>query len=893
MYISDQIKYELRHSINITTADIILTQITLNNDTIVSLIALYRLHDYTPQEFVTEFHNLLKKIKNPNLIICGDVNIDLISKSNVKEDYLIKLASHGLAPLITEPTRVTLNSSTCIDHIFIRSSKSGMQWETSLIDLDITDHKMTLLTLTCDEIQRKPSYQLNTYRLDYVLLSKNAKKIKWDEVYSTETVDDGFQKLIDMIRSCIEKSRVTQHQRKKTNKPKKLKPWINNNLLDKINAKNKLYRKTKEQPENLVLLGQYKTEKNALLKVIKKTKDQYYSNLLENNKLNARKQWSIINKLIGTAKKHNEIPTLKMENKNTTTSDPLQVANIFNKHFSTIARELRNKIDIQQSAKINNREFEKMFFLNKCPNTIYLYPTTKAEVTKIINHLDSHKAPGFDNITPLVFKHLLNDVVDPLVYLINFSICSGHFPENLKNAVIKPLYKKDNKTDPYNYRPIALLSICSKILEKVMKIRLSQFLDKNSLISKNQFGFRQNLNTEGALLNFTTKLYDGINSGNCCAAIFVDITKAFDTVDHKLLLNKMHNIGIRGVAYNWFYSYLKDRSHITKICDQHSDPAEIQYGIPQGSVLSGPLFLIYINSLCEGSFKGSLVAFADDIALLYARKNIKDTQDHMEKDLRGLHWWFTTNYMEMSSKTKFIIFNASHHKHEIPDLKYHNINCENIILCKCPTLEQVNSIKYLGLTIDSKLTWKLHIDYIKNKLIKYIRKFYMLQRVCSTQLLKTIYYAVIHSQIGYGLTVWGGTYISTAKPLIVLQKYFIRLILNKSRMEHTAPLFKKLKILPFRNLYVYKTLRVFYDRSSKKNENMNIRKSTLRNNLDVLIPKPNMTLFKKFFSYTAPTFFNILPTHVKQSKNRTSYLKLIRSFLQHENNIESYYTTTQ
>lgn len=399
------------------------------------------------------------------------------------------------------------------------------------------------------------------------------------------------------------------------------------------------------------------------------------------------------------------------------------------------------------------------------------------------------------------------------------------------------------------------------------------------------------MNTTAALIDFMSQIYKGINYGKVCAGIFVDVMKAFDTVDHEILICKLNDAGVRGVALEWFKSFLTGRKQVTKANNSSSKEGSMLFGIPQGSVLSGPLFIVFINNLCGGLFKGKLVAFADDTALLYTANTVAELQLHMQQDVNALRWWFTTHLMVMSPKTKYIIFNISRTTSFVSSIKYHEITCSlNLHDCKCRDLEQVESIKYLGLWVDSRLTWKEHLQYLKSKLVKYIRIFYMLRIVCNKQLMRSIYFAFINSKIEYGIEVWGGAYYTTVKPVAILQKAFIRIMLGRNKTDSTSPLFKELKILPIRNLYIFKVLQIFF-KTCGTNRLKGLKYITLRNKSNVLVPKPKLTIFKKFYLYLAPTFFNLLPEQLKECSDSKVFKKILRNYILLEDDIGRFFNT--
>lgn len=868
------------------SADCILLQISLSHTTVINLLAVYRLHDFPIDMFTNDLISAISLINSSDLIINGDMNINILDKNNSIDDYLIRLASLGMKSIINEPTRITDISRTCIDHVFYRTKiNSKLLFSASVIQTCVTDHMMTALVISVVDIDNSVNGIIESNRLDWDILKLQIKEIDWYGVYSCKTASLAFEKFIVKITECVNNSHVRVATKKRF-----LKPWMTTDLKKDIDKKNKLYKMHIRDRNDENVKCEYNQFKNGLINKIRQSKKNYYSNILLKYKNNSKKQWATIKELTGEKAIQRKI-TLK-DSSGCLVSCPKSVANILNTFFCTVADDLRGKI-LEDNADINYSFdiYKSRFRDSDLRDSMFLYPTTNKEVSRLIVELSNNKAPGYDKITPCIVKTISEYIVDVLVFIYNLSLSSGEFPSGMRKSVVTPLFKKNDKLQPTNYRPISLLSIFSKLLEKVVKTRVIEFLSKNNFFSKNQYGFQSGLNTGSAVIDFMSEVYIGINEGSVCAGIFVDVMKAFDTVDHDILLNKMMSAGIRGVANDWFRSYIRGRTQVTKVGDVFSSIGEQNFGIPQGSVLSGLLFLVYLNSLCNGLFKGKLVAFADDTALFYKADSIAELQRMMQDDINALRWWFTNHLMVMSPKTKYIIFSLRKNLLFTTPLKYHEINCNlDIHTCKCQYLEQVDKIKYLGLWVDSKLSWKEHISYLKVKLIKYIRIFYLMRSVCYPNLMRTIYYALINSKIEYGLEIWGGSYFATLKPLIILQKAFIRIISFKKKVDHTFQLFVNLNILPIRNLYVFKTLQIFFDRSGDKK--LRDFRRVSRNRLNVIVPKPNLTIFKKFYLYLAPTFFNSLPPQIKECAIKQTFLKLLRNHLINEGNIENKYFNT-
>ncbi len=288
----------------------------------------------------------------------------------------------------------------------------------------------------------------------------------------------------------------------------------------------------------------------------------YYSNIIESNKNNTKKQWKTIKELVGDKVKETGV-TLMKTHSDITTSCPKEVSNILNNYFCSIALDLRQTIAAENAGSNfndNNDFHQNTFNTVAVKDSIFFYPTNKTEIRNVVSSLKNNKAPGFDNITPVIIKEVAESIIDVIVHLTNLSLSSGEFPTSLKHAVVTPLFKKNDRLSPGNYRPIALLPVFSKLVEKIVKVRLVNFLSKQNFFCKKQYGFQSKLNTSAALLDFMSQVYTGVNEGKVCAGLFVDVMKAFDTVDHRILLSRMHDAGIRGVALKWFCSYLSDRT---------------------------------------------------------------------------------------------------------------------------------------------------------------------------------------------------------------------------------------------------------------------------------------------------------------------------------------------
>jgi hypothetical protein len=380
-------------------------------------------------------------------------------------------------------------------------------------------------------------------------------------------------------------------------------------------------------------------------------------------------------------------------------------------------------------------------------------------------------------------------------------------PTQLKIAKIIPVFKSGDRSIMDNYRPISLLNTFSKILEKVVHNRLTSFLNFNNLLSKSQYGFRKEHSTIHPLTKFLNFITNAFNDREHCIAIFCDLRKAFDTVDHSILLTKLYNIGVQGQELKWFENYLAGRNQFVVINGKSSSLREILLGVPQGSILGPLLFIIYINDLANVSNLFSSL-FAGDTKLLARHSDPVLLNDFVNTEFKKIVTYFRAHRLSLhTSKTKFMVFSNSQ---AIINFNFNIVidnNNENFFdPLNVFTIQRVThdcdipAIKFLGIFMDPSLNFKFHINSIAKKLsvgLYFIRtaKNYLTQKS-----LKLLYYSLFHCHLIYAIHVWSCTTNNNLNILAKLQKSAVRLITNSVYNAHTEPLFKKLRVLPFYDL---------------------------------------------------------------------------------------------
>lgn len=717
-------------------------------------------------------------------------------------------------------------------------------------------------------------------KIDYDKLNNLLRYEAWESVYALNDVEQAYSLFINIFQKYVGMS--TSVIRSNSRKTMKLKPWISLNLVKQIDLKNKLGRKLSKHPQNLSLKQRYKNLANSIKRDIPKIRDNYYKSKFTNCAGDIKKQWQTINEFTNQPAKCPQGISLKIENNIIT--EKSEVANEFNKYFGSVSSLRTADYGPCSNFSINeDRPSSNSFVFNRI---------SAIEIVGIINSLNNSKSRGIDGISNSLLKKVAFNVSDILAHLFNRSILTGVFPNDFKNAIVIPLFKKGERQNTQNYRPISLLPTLSKVFEKAIKVRMMRFLIKTNFLSPKQFGFRKKLSTEDALLEFCSFLLKGLDSKKNCACLFVDIKKAFDMVDHNILLRKLYKIGFRGNIHLWFSSYLKQRSQRVKIDDVLSEPIEIALGVPQGSVLGPILFLVYINSIFSQNMYGNITAFADDLGIVYSSKTSFDLICEINHDIDVLRKWFTKHKLIISDKTKLMFVNFT--AKDPPDFNfyYHDPCCNkfknsiqifnNNTDCNqnCFKIECVDNFKYLGVIIDNRLNWDLHTASLKIYFRCVLRKFYQLSRVCSPEVLKVFYFGIFHSKLNYGISCWGGAYENKIKPLLILQKSVIRRLSLFHQQQSSYHLFQSFNILPVRHLFYFKVLKtVFRNKSSyqPRDSYYSLRSIFVNSNLEV--PVFRTTIYRNSFPILSCRLFNILPNHIKNENSEIRFLRNMKSWL--------------
>ena len=412
---------------------------------------------------------------------------------------------------------------------------------------------------------------------------------------------------------------------------------------------------------------------------------------------------------------------------------------------------------------------------------------------------------GIDNLNSEFIRKIKLSIKEPLSKLINISLETGNVPNTLKIAKVIPIYKNKSPEQYANYRPISLLPSLSKVLEKIIHKRLYNFINSQNLFYDCQYGFRPKFSTIHAITQLSAEILKAFDDKQYTTGVFLDLSKAFDTINHNTLLKKLEHYGVRGVALEWFRSYLCGRKQYVHFNGENSNQHDVTCGVPQGSVLGPLLFIVYTNDLPNALNDSHSILCADDTTIYHSSNDPKLSANILAADLKLLTDWFRANKLSLNiSKTNYMIF--SHTQQELPDIEL-KIGAE--------TINRVNEIKFLGVYIDSKLNWNKQLIHCKNKLSSGLYALKTVKHLLPTKQLKSLYYTLIHPYLNYGTILWGSASKNNLKKVQILQNKAIRSLTNSKYNHPTTPLYKATKITPLNELYKIHLAKIMYQHKNK------------------------------------------------------------------------------
>lgn len=874
LYCIDTLPCSLVTKISIDNVELLCVSIINLN---IKICVVYKQPKVPPNIFIPILDTFMEKYNR--CIIVGDFNFNLLKSADpdiIKLTSTIYSNNYNILNKLDQrmSTRIAIKNGivtkSIIDHIY--SDLPQFDYKFSLLDTALSDHRSIFLSV--DNININIDSNNNN---SFLHKSINYKKFRSLLIVNPSLIESSFNS-IDNIDNCL--SHLKEYlsnctTSKKIFIPNINKPWISPELLTLIEKRNKYASLHKKFPENNFIHATLVRLKTETEKKRRSLRNSHFAKLIAKNINNTKKLWTTFNYVI-----HNKnIASIKInciqDATGTIVHEDDAKASILNRHFALSAPTLANIL-------ISNNDNKPRNCTLHCSinDSLFMPYFSEEDIIDAISSLKPNKKCDDELNLHLIKTNI--DIFGPLITnMANSSFSHGYFPDSLKIARITPLLKSGDCTQAKNYRPISILPSISKILEKLLYNVLLSFVVKHDIINKKQFGFQKKSGTISAVTELVTLLQRALDnpSKKLASAIFIDLAKAFDTISHKAILNKLYKYGIRGKVHSLLQSYLKNRKHFVRIGESASGQENVLFGIPQGSILGPLLFILYINDIFELPLRGTLQLFADDAVVSFASCKECFLFEDMQHDANLLSDWFYNNLLTINiEKTKFILFHA-------PNKKVDNIDTP--IFFNNHPIEKVSSFKYLGLHIEESLKWNTHINELTKKLSPLIGVLRRLNKCTPHYLLRSIYFAHIHSKLMYLCPVWGSSAPAyRINDLQIIQNKAIRNIFYRDYYINnisTDEIYKKHHILKINEMITYETTLFFYkiDNGHAKSSFHLVRSSDIHNhntrnhsNIRVQKASTNYGLFNVISQ--GARLFNAIDDYIKHNTTLPQFKKALR-----------------
>lgn len=736
---------------------IIIKLIDLN----INFACVYRHCGSNMNNFTDKFENEI--LKRKRCIVVGDININLKNLDSDSMGYVDALYSNGSMCLNSmDEDKFTRKSNTIytyIDHVITNITKN--KYLISYMDLPISDHRTLFISTNIKSKSKHKQQNDNVIKIfDYEKFNENIETFDQD-INNASCFTDFHNILRNTIRNYtkeIKKKNVIKNQ------------WANDELITLIKKRDKYYRMMIKNSNNLTYKNLYEEHKVRAKNLKNYLKKKYYGDQIDKNMNNNKKLWQIFRNLMFNKSDCNE-SIKQIEHEHVIVTEKQEISNIMNDYFVNIV-EVNNEIDKRMPTEVQH-VITNNFELNAC---------SENEIHEIINNLNICSSNGYDDISAKFVKKYANNIVNKLVEYTNEMLETGIFPSELKVGCVIPIHKNGSKHLCSNYRPITKLSVLDKIFEEVILIRLKRHLNRNKIISENQFGFVEKSNTLAATLSCVEKLYSLIDQRKYIAIISLDLRKAFDSVDHDCLLHILKQYKICDSGFKLFEDFLRNRQQFVQLDGKKSDMKNVKIGVPQGSKLASILFIIFLNNIFNLNLKSIPFFYADDGLLIFKADSYQELMDQITHDMHLVQKWFSEHFLKLNiSKTKMLIVKNHNDIPEISDFDGIIFNNEKI--------KREDKIVFLGLTIDDRLKWNEHADRIKSKLVPINFAIYRIKSCIPKKHLWSIYHAHFLSHVNYLLPIWIGCADYKINQIQRLQNKVIKNIENKNILTPSLSLY--------------------------------------------------------------------------------------------------------
>jgi hypothetical protein len=764
-------------------------KVSFSNAASIIICCIYRPPSSNLPAWQTSLFTLLDTLTSYKLsiITLGDFNINLLSNASFSDSLK---SNYHLVQTITEPTRITNHSATLIDHLY--TSQKSIISECGVVNLHLSDHCAIFGTLARDTASVKHKERRficcrSFRRLNEFKLGHDLAALPWSTMDMFDTMDDVISHFHSLLLSVWDKHAPVKRRPVST----RSQPWMTSDIITMLSSRDTAYRKYLRSKSAVLWLA-YKQLRNSCTNAIRTAKRNFFITSATTKPHDFWHQVKICSGLGKTKASTSPWPC-------STPAISKMSANSLNEHFIS---------SVKTAVPLHNDSHGCTSIPAPAQCGFDFMPVNTAEVEHALNSAPLSGSIGSDNISGRMLRLSSGAASSIITKLFNTSLTLSEFPAAWKTAVVTPVFKKGCKYNMNNYRPIAILPLLSRIFERLLSKQLSAHLETNKLLSCYQHGFRAARSCQSALISLTNRLFSARSNNNYSAIASLDFSKAFDCLDHSILLRKLSDVGLSSRCVAWFRTYLLNRTQCVKYNNTLSDQLPVTSGVPQGSVFGPLLFNVYINDLLQSLPDGSCIAYADDVTLVTSGKTLNDVTLQLQKLLDHVSTWAKLNRLSFSySKCNVMFFPISP---RAPPIKSQTLSLND------KPLSAVDHMTILGVDISHDLSWTRQALKTCGKISGRLAVLRRLGGSMNVNARRQVFNGFVKSRMTYCLPVWGNTSVSSQHLFDKLLIKAARFILNDPNAQLDARVFESTGICSFKlHVLISNTTTVFNLLSSK------------------------------------------------------------------------------